>query len=80
MKAQLQFELNDDRLSIAWEGVDLRGLTRGGMLLYLQRERGKSMSDLTDPLQVEIDELLAETLRPVYRGAPLLVEPSMETE
>jgi len=43
---QLQFELDDLRLSIPWEGRTPRSLTRVGMSLFSRREPQKSVSDL----------------------------------
>ena len=67
---QLELVLGDVRKSIPWEGMDLRGLTKGGKLLFLQQERKKSASVPGLDDQLELFEHLQDAPSYVYDGAP----------
>ena len=71
---QLGLALGDDILSIPWEGVSLRGLTKIRILLSSQQERRPHE---VDPFQYDLFEDCGRVVNREqcfrYAGAPLLV-------
>jgi len=74
---QLVLALDDVRLKRAvepWGGRSPRELTRGYESFIFRRKAGKSVSELVSGDQLELWPSDEEG-PPVYRGAPLLLEP-----
>ena len=73
-RPQLDLTLDDERVVVAWEGMDLRGLTRIGILLSSKRERG---GHEVDPDQYDLFEAPGRVVNRRecfrYAGAPLLI-------
>jgi len=74
MMAQLGLTLDDEIISIPWDGRNPRDLTRISILLSLKRERG---GHEVDPLQYDLLEAPGRSVNRKqcfsYAGAPLMV-------
>ncbi len=72
MALQLNLELGDARVSIPWNGVSPRLLTKASKVLFLSQEAQKDDRFFVDPFQMDLfHEAIKKRHR--YGGAPLLV-------
>ena len=72
MNEQLELALDDVRLSIPWDGISPRALTKGAKVLFSKRERQRT-TDFVDVDQVDI--WLTDTKKgpPLWGGSPSLL-------
>ena len=69
---QLHLELNDRRVSVAWEGVNVRDLTRARNNVIFKAQAIKGRPAFIDPDQLDLWMPRQKTPW-VYQGAPLLI-------
>ncbi len=68
---QLSLGLDDHRVSVPWEGRNIRGLTRGARLVIFKTRVVKEHARYRDPLQLDL--FARATTGPRECGAPLLL-------